>query len=315
VPPTPAEVPQTPVPATPVPAPAVSSQLPQLGYDGGHGGGTEPPGWPPTGWAPQQPKRPWLTPVLVAAAALLLGAAVASIAFLATRNTGGTTTVFSPGGQGTQTTSGTATTGGTPAAAGFPVNSVALQRVMDPRVLGHGQCQDTQTAVPGVPASIVGSAVERVHCQAPAARFPTVNYDVFLYPDTTTLQQQFQAILAAWQSTGHWIRSNRACATGTGKDFAGGPVKWLHPANPPKPAELAGYRACYNAAPAPLMVWTHQRNNGTLQTDHYDTLVVATSTNSGTLPTDLRDFWRYVGRLTTPIGKSLDSSPLPPLTS
>ena len=85
------------------------------------------------------------------------------------------------------------------------------------------------------------------------------------------------------------------------------------PRNPPKPAALAGYRACYNAAPAPLMVWTHMRNNGEPQPDHYDTLVVATTSNSGTLPSDLRDFWRFVGTLRTPIGKSLDSSDLPPL--
>jgi hypothetical protein len=43
--------------------------------------------------------------------------------------------------------------------------------------------------------------------------------------------------------------------------------------------------------------------------------VVATTSNSGTLPSDLRDFWRFVGTLRTPIGKSLDSSPLPPLTA
>jgi hypothetical protein len=127
--------------------------------------------------------------------------------------------------------------------------------------------------------------------------------------------REFNSILKAWQTTGQWIRANRACAAGAGKVFSGGPVKWLHPANPPKPAALAGYRACYNASPAPLMVWTHMRNNGELQPDHYDTLVVATTSNSGTLPSDLRDFWRFIGTLRTPIGKSLDSSALPPLSA
>jgi hypothetical protein len=42
---------------------------------------------------------------------------------------------------------------------------------------------------------------------------------------------------------------------------------------------------------------------------------VATTSNSSTLPSDLRDFWRFIGTLRTPIGKSLDSSPLPPLTA
>jgi hypothetical protein len=64
-----------------------------------------------------------------------------------------------------------------------------------------------------------------------------------------------------------------------------------------------------------IALWTHMRNNGQLQTDHYDTLVVATTSNSGTLPSDLRDFWRFIGTLRTPIGKSLDSSALPPLTA
>jgi serine/threonine protein kinase len=296
--------PQTPAPVAARPALAAAPQQPQPGYGGG----------PPSGWSPQQPQRPWLVPLLAAAAALFLGAAAASIAFLATRSTGATTTVVSTASAGTQATTGPSTGGTTSAAAGFPPNSAALQRVMDPRVLGHGQCQDTRTTVPGVPVSVAASAVEGVFCHAPAARFPTITYDVFLYPDTTTVQREFGTILASWRKTGTWIRSGRACASGPGKVFAGGPVKWFHPANPPKPAELGGYRACYNAAPAPLMAWIHLRNNGKLQTDHYDTLVVATTSNRGTLPSDLRDFWRFTGTLTTPIGKSLDSSPLPPLS-
>jgi hypothetical protein len=251
----------------------------------------------------------------VALVALALGAALASVVFLATRGSGGTTTVVSTlADGGTATGQGTTgTTGVTAAAKGFPANSGSLQRVMDPRVLGRGQCEDTRSTLPGVPASISIPAVEMVRCHAPASQFPTITYDVLLYADTPTLTREFNSILKAWQTTGQWIRTNRACAAGAGKVFSGGPVKWLHPANPPKPAALAGYRACYNASPAPLMVWTHMRNNGTLQPDHYDTLVVATTSNRGTLPSDLRDFWRYIGTLRTPIGKSLDSSDLPPL--
>jgi hypothetical protein len=140
---------------------------------------------------------------------------------------------------------------------------------------------------------------------------------VFLYPNTTILQQQFKSILTDWKNTGNWVRTKRACATGSGKVFAGGPVRWLHPANPPKPAELGGYRACYNAPPAqPLMVWTHMSKNssGPPQSDHYDTLVVVTSSRVSTLPSDLRDFWHvYIPTLLTPIGKSLNGSQLPPL--
>jgi serine/threonine protein kinase len=283
--------------ATPVPPPPAQS------------------GWPgPPSWQPP-PRRGWLTPALTALVALALGAALASVVFLATRDNGGTTTVVSTLADG-GTATGQGTTGGTGAtvsAKGFPANSGALQRVMDPRVLGHDQCEDTRSTLPGVPASISIPAVEMVRCHAPVKQFPTITYDVLLYADTPTLMREFNSILKAWQTTGDWIRTNRACAAGTGKVFSGGPVKWLHPANPPKPAALAGYRACYNASPAPLMVWTHMRNNGELQPDHYDTLVVATTSNSGTLPSDLRDFWRYVGTLRTPIGKSLDSSDLPPL--
>jgi len=283
--------------ATPVPPPPAQS------------------GWPgPPSWQPP-PRRGWLTPALTALVALALGAALASVVFLATRDNGGATTVVSTLADG-GTATGQGTTGGTGAtvsAKGFPANSGALQRVMDPRVLGHDQCEDTRSTLPGVPASISIPAVEMVRCHAPVKQFPTITYDVLLYADTPTLMREFNSILKAWQTTGDWIRTNRACAAGTGKVFSGGPVKWLHPANPPKPAALAGYRACYNASPAPLMVWTHMRNNGELQPDHYDTLVVATTSNSGTLPSDLRDFWRYVGTLRTPIGKSLDSSDLPPL--
>ena len=63
------------------------------------------------------------------------------------------------------------------------------------------------------------------------------------------------------------------------------------------------------------MVWIHLRDNGKLQPDHYDTLVAATTANRGTLPSDLRLFWRFAGTLRTPIGKSLNSSDLPPISS
>jgi serine/threonine protein kinase len=301
--------PSTPPPSTPPPsypawqAPPGSTAAPAA---------SAPPAQP--AWTGERPwpqqQRTWLTSVLVAAIALALGAALATVAFLATRDNGTVTTVVSTPGQGA-----TGTTGATAAAAGFPAGTQSLQLVMDPRLLGHGQCQDSRSALPGVPATIGLQAVEMVRCQAPAAQFPTVTYEVMLYPDTTTLMRQFNAILRAWKSTGQWVRSPSACAAGAGKVFAGGPVKWRHPANPPAPPALAGYRACYNAAPAPLMVWTHMRNNGQVQPDHYDTLVVATSSNSGTLPSDLRDFWRFTGTLRTPIGKSLDSSALPPLTA
>ncbi|MEP6642472.1 MAG: hypothetical protein ABJB93_11265, partial [Gaiellales bacterium] len=197
----------------------------------------------------------------------------------------------------------------------FPQNSGALQAVMDPRVLGHHQCQDTHTTVAGVPASIVANAVEGVRCQAPTAEFPRVTYDVFLYPSTKVLRQAFSGVLAYWASTGNWIRSKQACAAGPGKVFSGGPVRWLHPANPPEPPGLGGFRACYNAQSAPLMVWIHLSDNGKPQADHYDTLVAATTTNGGTLPSDLRAFWRFAGTLRTPIGKSLNSSDLPPISS
>jgi serine/threonine protein kinase len=306
--------PSTPPPSTPPPAyvpwqtPPESAPAPAAS--------APPPTSPPSSTQERsfaQQKRSWLTSVLVAAIALALGVAIASVVFLATRDNGGGVTTVTLGQGGT--TTAPATTGSTTAANGFPANSGSLQRVMDPRVLGHGQCEDTRSTLPGVPASISIPAVEMVRCHAPQARFPTITYDVLLYADTATLMREFNSILKAWQTTGQWIRANRACAAGAGKVFSGGPVKWLHPANPPKPAALAGYRACYNASPAPLMVWTHMRNNGELQPDHYDTLVVATTSNSGTLPSDLRDFWRFIGTLRTPIGKSLDSSALPPLSA
>ena len=267
---------------------------------------TPPPAPPPPSWGPQ--RRSWLTPVLAGLGALIVGAALASTAFLATRGGGGPTTIF----DGTGTGPGTAPVTKTDV---FPPNSGALQAVMDPRVLGNHQCQDTHTTVPGVPASIVANAVEGVHCQAPKAQFPRVTYDVFLYPSTKVLRQAFSDVLAFWASTGNWIRSKQACAAGPGKVFSGGPVKWFHPANPPEPPGLGGFRACYNAQPAPLMVWIHLSDNGKPQPDHYDTLVAATTTNGGTLPSDLRLFWRFAGTLRTPIGKSLNSSDLPPISS
>lgn len=294
--------------------PLVSHEHPSQEGHGG-GGGEQPPGWPPQTRAPQQ--RTWLTPLLIAAAALALGAAFASVAFLATRNSGGTTTVFSTIGQGTQTGSGQGSPGATTSASGFPPDSGALKLVMDPKVLGNNQCEDTQTPVTGVPRAIAAGAVERVFCHAPKKQFPGVSYDVFLYPSTEALQRVFRSILTTWRNSGNWVEGKQACATGPGTVFAGGPVPWRHPANPPLPAELGGLRACYNALTAqPLMVWTHQRHNPSEQLNHYDTLVVATTSNVGTLPTDLKNFWRFTGKqLRTPIGKSLDGSNLPAIGS
>jgi serine/threonine protein kinase len=321
---TPPPYPSTPPPSTPPPAapppPSYPAWQTPPGSTAAPAASAPAPPPPPSqpSWTGERPwpqqQRSWLTSVLVAAVALALGAALAAVAFLATRDNGTVTTVVNTPDQA-GSGSGGATTDVTNAANGFPANSGSLQLVMDPRVLGRGQCEDSRSTLPGVPATISVQAVEMVRCHAPAAQFPTVTYEVLLYPDTTTLTRQFDSILRAWKSTGKWVRSPSACAAGAGKVFSGGPVNWLHPANPPAPAALAGYRACYNAAPAPLMVWTHMRNNGQLQTDHYDTLVVATTSNSGTLPSDLRDFWRFIGTLRTPIGKSLDSSALPPLTA
>ncbi|HEX5559005.1 MAG TPA: serine/threonine-protein kinase [Gaiellales bacterium] len=313
--------PSTPPPSTPPPAATPPPSHPGWqtppGSTAAPAASAPPPQPSQPAWGQERPwprqQRAWLTSVLVAAIALILGAALATVAFLATRDNGAVTTVTQTGPGGDATAGGT--TGVTGAANGFPASSQALQLVMDPRALGHGQCVDSRSTLPGVPATISTEAIEMVRCHAPAAEFPTVTYEVLLYSDTTTLTRQFSSILRAWKATGKWERSPSACAAGVGKVFAGGPVRWLHPANPPAPPALAGFRACYNAAPAPLMVWTHMRNNGQVQADHYDTLVVATSSNSGTLPTDLRDFWRFVGTLRTPIGKSLDSSPLPPLTA
>jgi serine/threonine protein kinase len=326
--PTPAPYPSTPPPSTPPPSTPPPAATPPPSYPAWQtppgstvapaASASSPPPPSQPGWGQERPwpqqQRSWLTSVLVAAIALLLGAALATVAFLATRDNGPVTTVVNTPDQ-----AGAGTGGGTEdvtsAANGFPANSGSLQLVMDPRVLGRGQCEDSRSTLPGVPASISVQAIEMVRCHAPAAQFPTITYEVLLYPDTTTLVRQFNSILRAWKSTGQWVRSPSACAAGAGKVFSGGPVKWRHPANPPAPPALAGFRACYNAAPAPLMVWTHMRNNGQVQPDHYDTLVVATTSNSGTLPSDLRDFWRFIGTLRTPIGKSLDSSPLPPLTA
>jgi serine/threonine protein kinase len=330
--PTPPPYPSTPPPSTPPPStPPPSTPPPAATPPPSYPAWQTPPGStaapaasapppPPASqpsWGQERPwpqqQRTWLTSVVVAAVALALGAALATVAFLATRDNGTVTSVVGPSGGGGSGTTGATT--GVASAKGFPAHSEGLQLVMDPRVLGHGQCQDSRSTLPGVPATIATEAIEMVRCHAPAAQFPTVTYEVLLYRDTATLTGQFNSILRAWKATGKWERSPSACAAGVGKVFAGGPVKWHHPANPPAPPALAGYRACYNAAPAPLMVWTHMRNNGQVQTDHYDTLVVATTSNSGTLPSDLRDFWRFVGTLRTPIGKSLDSSPLPPLTA
>jgi serine/threonine protein kinase len=241
-------------------------------------------------------------------AALVLVAVLVAIGLFALSRSGSHTA------SGTGSTSQTSQSTTPVTSNGFPQNTGALQKVMDPRVLGHHLCQDTTKPVPGVPSTIVSPAVEGVQCHAPGG-FPTVTYDVFLYRDTATLQRQFDSITTYWKNTGTWITSRSACATASGKVFAGGPVRWFHPANPPKPAGLGGYRACYNASPAPLMVWTHMSKNGSgpPQSDHYDTLVVATTSRVSTLPSDLRAFWQYAKRLTTPIGKSLTSSTLPPL--
>jgi serine/threonine protein kinase len=274
---------------------------------GSHDGGTG--GSPPSWEAPR--RRTWVTPVLVGLGALIVGAAVATSAFLATRSNGGTTTIVG----GTGTASGTTTSTG---ASGFAANTGGLQLVMDHRLLGHGQCQDTLTPVPGVPVNIGANAVEGISCQASRVGFPTIRYDVFLYPDTNTLKAVFQTVLEHWTLTRHWHATGDACrASGV---WSGGPVKWLHPSeNPPAPGHLGGNRACYIHRPVTLMVWTHMRNNGEPQPDHYDTLVVAASTNTGpgeSLPSDLRNFWQFTRKaLLAPIGKSITGQNLPPLRS
>jgi serine/threonine protein kinase len=219
---------------------------------------------------------------------------------------------------GTHTTSPPATGPHTtpPTPSGFPNGTGGLQLVMDHRLLGNHQCRDTRVPMAGLPATTGANAVEGVTCQANV--FPTVQYAVFLYPDTNTLQAAFNAVLQDWASTGHWHRSGNAChASGV---WSGGPVIWRHPSdNPPAPGHLGGYRACYHSQPTTLMVWIHLRNNGTQQPDHYDTLVAAASTNTGpgeSLPSDLRNFWQFNRKtVLAPIGKSLTGQNLPPLSS
>ena len=215
---------------------------------------------------------------------------------------------------GSTGTGGTTTSGAT----AFPANTAGLQRVMDHRLLGNGQCQDAQAQAPfgGVPATLAATAVEGVTCSAAKIGLPTIRYAVFLYPDTKTLDTAFQTVLQGWTATGQWHSAPDGCHTNG--VWSGGPIKWLHPSEaPPAPGHLGGYRACFHHQPLTLMVWTHLRDNPTPQPDHYNTLVAASSTNTGpgeSLPTDLRSFWQYLRkRAAAPIGKSLTGQNLLPL--
>lgn len=221
---------------------------------------------------------------------------------------------------GSGSSSGTATSGGsaTSVASAFPPNTAGLQLVMDHRLLGNRQCQDTQAQAPfaGVPATVGATAVEGVKCTAANVGYPSVQYAVYLYPDTKTLTSVFNTVLQGWSTTGQWHTAAGAChVNGV---WSGGPAAWRHPSeNPPAPGHLGGYRACFHHQPLTLMVWTHMRDNPTSQPDHYNTLVAASSTNTGpgeSLPTDLRGFWQFLQkRAAAPIGKSLTGQNLPPL--
>ena len=233
----------------------------------------------------------------------------------------GSHSVAGPGSStGAAGSSGSTTTGGatTSGSAAFPPNTAGLQLVMDHRLLGNRQCQDTQAQAPfpGVPATIGATAVEGVKCTAANVGYPSVEYAVYLYPDTKTLKSVFNTVLQGWSTTGQWHTAPSAChVNGV---WAGGPVTWRHPSeNPPAPGHLGGYRACFHHQPLTLMVWTHMRDNPTPQPDHYNTLVAASSTNTGpgeSLPTDLRGFWQFLQKhAAAPIGKSLTGQNLPPL--
>jgi serine/threonine protein kinase len=193
---------------------------------------------------------------------------------------------------------------------GFPKNTSALQLVMDPSLLGRNQCQASTTPVHGIPQTVGAQAVESVTCQGTQNGFPTVKYSVFVYKDTPTLKAAFNSIQQAWQTTGNWAPSQRACLLSSGNSWSGGPVPWRH-----STGALGGERACYTDQSQNLMVWTHQRTNPTPQADHYDTLVAAGLTVPTQLPTELRRFWRYNQKvIAAPIGKSITGQPLPPLT-
>jgi serine/threonine protein kinase len=196
-----------------------------------------------------------------------------------------------------------------PASSAFPTNTGALQLVMDPNFLGHNQCQDSKTPVQGIPSTVGTRAVEAVRCRATLSGFPTVQYNVFLYRNTPTLLAVFKSIQVAWQNTGNWQPSHEACHTSAGSVWSGGPVKWRH-----STGALGGERACYSDQSLNLMVWTHMRSNPQPQGDHYDTLVTAGLTVKTSLPTPLRDFWRYTQTHgPAPIGRSLDGGNLPAL--
>jgi len=196
-----------------------------------------------------------------------------------------------------------------PAPSGFPKNTGALQLVMDPHFLGHNQCQDSKTPVQGIPSTVGAHAVEAVRCRATLSRFPTVQYNVFLYRDTPTLLAAFKSVQRAWQNTGNWQPSGQGCHTAAGFVWSGGPVKWRHATG-----ALGGERACYSDQSLNLMVWTHVRDNPKPQADHYNTLVTAGLTVKTSLPTPLRNFWRYTQTHgPAPIGRSLDGTNLPAL--
>ncbi|HXD68417.1 MAG TPA: serine/threonine-protein kinase, partial [Gaiellales bacterium] len=97
---TPRPYPSTPPPSTPPPSTPPPAYAPWQTPPESQAATPAPPphaqpAWSgPPSWQPP-PRRGWLTPALVALVALALGAALASIVFLATRGSGGTTTVVS----------------------------------------------------------------------------------------------------------------------------------------------------------------------------------------------------------------------------
>jgi serine/threonine protein kinase len=233
-------------------------------------------------------------------AALVLVAVLTAVGLFALSRSGSHAAGPASSGQGHTTP---------PASSAFPNNTGALQLVMDPNFLGHNQCQDSKTPVQGIPSTVGTRAVEAVRCRATLSGFPTVQYNVFLYRDTPTLLAAFKSIQVAWQNTGNWQPSNQACHTSAGSVWSGGPVKWRH-----STGALGGERVCYSDQSLNLMVWTHMRANPKPQGDHYDTLVTAGLTVKTSLPTPLRDFWRYTQTHgPAPIGRSLDGGNLPVL--
>jgi serine/threonine protein kinase len=249
--------------------------------------------------------RPWLLPVLLTLGAVLVGAVLASAAFVVLRDD--QTSATGAGGGTTLTTAPTTTNAASP----FPADTERLQRVMDRRLLGGGQCEDARAPVDGIPLATGEAALEAVGCGID--RYPNLTYGVFLYPDTAALTAAFQGVLDDWGLADSAMKQ-RTCRTARG-GWVGRTPAWRHPATTAGgTGALAGYRACFYDADRQewLMAWTHMRDNGEVQDDHYDVLVVGASPGTG-FPTDLTGFWHFTREtLPTPIGKSLTGAALPP---